>query len=133
MNEAAVDDLVVLAASQNGDYLWRNNTGCLKNEKGIPVRYGLANDSAKLNEIMKSSDRIGTTTITVTPEMVGQKIAVFTAIELKRPDWVYNPKDKHSVAQKLFHDIVKRAGGFAGFVRSVQEYYDVIGFKVLDK
>lgn len=130
MNEAAVDDHILKAASTDGNYLWRNNVGAFIDDRGIPVRFGLGNDSAKLNEVLKSSDRIGPTTIEITPEMVGMKIAVFTAIEVKKSDWVFRPSDKHAVAQARFHDIVRRAGGFAGFARSVQEYYDIIAFKV---
>jgi ribosomal protein S19 len=41
---------------------------------------------------MKSVDYIGITTITITQQMVGQKIGVFTAVETKRDDW--NPAKK---------------------------------------
>jgi hypothetical protein len=47
------------------------------------------------------------TTITVTPEMVGRKIAVFTAIEVKQP------KKKPTDKQHHFITTVTEMGGIA--------------------
>lgn len=56
-----------------------------------------------------SSDLIGRYTTTVTPQMVGKKIAVFTAIEVKK-DRTEKPTDE----QVNFVREVKEAGGIAG-------------------
>ena len=70
---------------------------------------------------MKSSDLVGIKTVTITPEMVGQTIGVFTAVEVKKSDW--NGKlDKHTTAQLNFINWVKLRGGVAGFARSIEEF-----------
>jgi hypothetical protein len=59
-----------------------------------------------------ASDLIGWTTVTVTPDMVGQTIAVFTAQEVKTLTGRIRPEQQNFIAQ------VTAAGGFAGVVRS---------------
>lgn len=121
MAETPVQKRVRLEAARLNVDLWRNNSGVLKNDEGIPVRYGLCNDSAKLNERIKSSDLIGITPIMITPDMVGQVVGVFTAVECKKAGWKFSESDKRAVAQSRFHDIVRRAGGFAGFACDLDE------------
>lgn len=67
-----------------------------------------------------SSDLIGWTTICVTPDMVGQQLAVFTAIEVK-------DSGDASDEQKNFLLRVRHAGGYAGVARSVEEARAIIG------
>ncbi len=125
MRESAITSHVRLDAAEQGVELWRNNVGVLKDETGRPVRYGLANDSKKLNEEIKSSDLIGITPVLITPDMVGTIVGVFTAIEMKDSDWVFNHTERE-VAQKKFHDIVIKAGGFAGFAKCLQDFRRII-------
>lgn len=126
-NEATVQDLIRRdsAETYNG-LLMRNNVGVLKDANNRPIRFGLANDSARMNKVCKSSDLIGITPITITPEMVGKTIGVFTGIEVKKEGWVYRPNDKHIAAQHKFHALVQSSGGIAGFARSVVEYRAII-------
>lgn len=126
MKEAACASHIRLDAAQIGDELWRNNTGVAFDESGRAVRFGLCNDSAKLSENIKSSDYIGITSVVITPEMVGQTIGVFTAIETKDSNWVFKETDKRAVAQLAFINIVLKAGGRAGFARTVQEYRNIV-------
>jgi hypothetical protein len=86
--------------------LYRNNCGVLQDRRGVPVRYGLQPGS---------SDLIGWRTVTITPEMVGQQIAVFTSIEVKTPAGRVKPE------QQQWMDAVQSAGGIAGVARSVSE------------
>jgi hypothetical protein len=58
-----------------------------------------------------SSDLIGWTTVEITPEMVGGRVAVFTALELKTKN-VQTTKE-----QKNFLEQVQKAGGMAGIVK----------------
>ena len=126
MNESSVQNHIRLAAAQQGNDLWRNNCGVLKDDTGRPVRYGLANDNPKINKVIKSSDLIGLTRVFITPEMVGQVFGVFTAVEVKEEGWVFNPRDSHQAAQKAYIDLVLSAGGLAGFAQSVEDYRRII-------
>lgn len=68
-----------------------------------------------------SSDLIGYTTKEITPDMVGQKLAVFTAIEIK------TETGKLSQEQKDFIQQIKNAGGFAGCATTSIEALKIIG------
>ena len=70
-----------------------------------------------------SSDLIGWKSVTVTEEMVGQKIAVFTAIEVKKP----SKKSQPTGEQKNFINQVVQAGGFAFVARSTEEAQEGLG------
>lgn len=126
MKESAVASHIRLDAAQMGMELWRNNTGVLPDANGRPIRYGLANDSKNMNQEIKSSDFIGITPVLVTPDMVGKVLGVFTAVETKAEDWVFSNSDKRALAQKKFHDIVIKNGGFAGFARNIAEFRRII-------
>ena len=86
--------------------LWRNNTGVLPDRQGRPVRFGLCPGS---------SDLIGLRTVTVTPDMVGQRLAVFAAVEVKAPKGRLTDQQVHFLAA------VGRMGGLAGVARSVED------------
>ena len=126
MSESGVSSRIRADAAYRGIDLWRNNVGVLLNQNGVPVRYGLCNDSKKLNRKIKSSDLIGPTSVMITQDMVGQIVGVFTAVETKDDDWVFNPNDEHSVAQKKYIDIVLKAGGYAGFATNVNDFRRII-------
>lgn len=116
-SEAAVQADVRLHAPKLRGYLWRNNVGVFTDPEGVPVRFGLANDSGKVNKRIKSSDLIG-----FLPYMVdGTPRAIFTAIECKSGAWVWSGTPRE-IAQQRFIDLVRMAGGVAGFVRSVEEF-----------
>lgn len=127
MKEAAVASHVRLEAPKHHVHLWRNNVGAAQDHTGRMIRYGLANDSKQLAQHVKSSDFIGITPVTITQDMVGQTIGVFTAVETKPSTWKFLQSCKRSLAQKAFHDIVKAAGGFAGFATSVDDFKRIIG------
>ena len=127
MKENPVQTRIRLDAAQNNSELWRNNVGACVDNSGRQIRYGLSNDSKELNDVIKSSDLIGITSIVITPEMVGMTVGVFTAIETKKSDWVFRLSDARAVAQAKFHDLVRRAGGLAGFARSGEEYRRIVG------
>lgn len=62
-----------------------------------------------------SSDLIGWRSLTITPDMVGQTVAVFAALEVK------SKTGRATAGQKNFCARVKEAGGFAGIVKSPDE------------
>ncbi len=104
-NEAYVQNKIRLAVGHGKIRLFRNNTGALMDIKGRLVKFGLCKGS---------SDLIGFKTVEVTPDMVGQKIAIFSAIEVK-------DKGKATQEQKKFIDIVLDAGGLAGIAKDIQD------------
>lgn len=114
-NEASVKDAIRLAASKAGWRLWRNNVGQLLNSRGVPVRFGLANDSKNVNAQVKSGDLIGIRPVLITPDMVGQTIGQFVSIECKREGWKPSPNDEHEKAQARWAEIVLLHGGYAKF------------------
>lgn len=85
--------------------LFRNNVGVCKNEFTTIV-YGLCPGS---------SDLIGWTTIEITKEMIGQKIALFTAVEIKTEKGIVSPE------QNIFLENVKNSGGIAKIIRNIDD------------
>jgi hypothetical protein len=98
----------------HGCRLWRNNTGAIKDQTGRLVRFGLCTGS---------SDLIGILPITITPEMIGKRIGVFVALEVK------TPKGKPTEEQINFIQRVRELGGFAGVARSVDEALNITSCK----
>lgn len=125
--ESYVQDVIQVNAPGLGCVLMRNNSGVLRDANGRPVRYGLGNQSKAHNDQIKSSDLIGFTKVQITPEMVGQTLAVFTAVEVKRPNWHHTPGDRRANAQLAFINWVKAAGGFAGFASSWADFRRILG------
>jgi hypothetical protein len=113
MSETDLQQRIRLALGQRPDVrLFRNNTGTLPDPRtGRPVQFGLARGSA---------DLIGYRTVTITPDMVGQQVAVFTSIEVKTPTGRIRPE------QNNWLQTIKRAGGIAAIVRSVDDARDAI-------
>lgn len=120
MSESAVSQRVRLAASRRGARLFRNNVGVWMDDRGVPVRYGLANESAQMNQKFKSSDLIGITPTVITHDMVNQTIGVFTAYEVKKADWQYSGKGREK-AQCNFIMLVQSLGGIAKFVNDERD------------
>lgn len=119
-SESRVQSEVRIEAARRGIRLWRNNNGAGRLENGSYVRFGLANDSPQLNAMLKSGDLIGYETVTITPDMVGQKIARFLSVECKPTD--FRPdKSPRYLAQKRWADLVNRAGGRAVFATSREQ------------
>lgn len=126
MRESASQQQIMLAMARMGALPYRNNVGACTDESGRVIRYGLANSSAQMNAAIKSSDIIGITPVTITPEMVGRTVGVFTAIECKRPGWHLTPGDKRGQAQQKFIDIVVSAGGMGGFATGPDDVSAII-------
>lgn len=103
MNESELLKSVLYQSSRDGVVLFRNQVGKYRLEDGRYLSSGLC---------VGSSDLIGWTSIAITQEMVGKRIAVFTAIECK------SEKGRASKEQDNFLKRVSDAGGIARLVRS---------------
>lgn len=114
-SEAWVQSVVRLEASQKGVKLFRNNVGALKDERGRLVRYGLGNDTAAMNEVLKSADLVGFRSVVILPHHVGHRFAQFTSREVKAPGWQYTGADREA-AQLAWANLVNANGGDAAFV-----------------
>jgi hypothetical protein len=111
LSEQRIQQEIRLAASKGDTRVFRNNTGTLRDQHGRPVSFGLAKGSA---------DLIGWTTRTITADMVGQQVAVFTSIEVKTPTGRVQPE------QKQWLEAVQAAGGIAGVARSVDDALRIV-------
>lgn len=117
VSETAIQTQIRLEASKKGGRLWRNNVGATYTNDDRFIRYGLANDSKSMNDMIKSSDLIGIKPIHILPNMVGWTIGQFVAREVKPSDWQYSGK-KREQAQLKFLELVAGKGGDACFAKS---------------
>lgn len=125
-SESNVQSRVRLAAPAAGMRLWRNNVGVLTDERGVPVRYGLANDTKALNDRLKSHDLVGWRRLVVSPDMIGGTIAQFVSIECKHEGWQparpTNVRDyAHEQAQARWAALVIADGGYSRFVTAPEQ------------
>jgi len=113
-SEALQQSLVRIEAAKKGIWLTRNNVGALLDSRGVPVRYGLANESKKQNEKIKSGDLIGIKPVLIAQQHVGQTIGQFVSREIKKEGWVFCG-DAHETAQLSWCNFVISKGGDAAF------------------
>jgi hypothetical protein len=95
----------IMAAHSKSGVLFRNNTGTGYQEyNGVKriIKFGLCKGS---------SDLIGWTEVEITEEMIGKKVAIFTAVEVKTEN------GKVSEEQQNFINNVIQAGGIAKIER----------------
>lgn len=115
-SEGRQQSLIRLEAADKGYMLFRNNVGGVK---GSSLRYGLANESQRQNDVLKSADLIGWRRLEFPPGYVvpqqGLVIAQFVSVEAKEEVWSFDPHDEHCAAQKNWMDLVLADGGFACF------------------
>ena len=111
--ETDLQQRVRLALGTRADTrLFRNNCGSLPDPRtGRLVTFGLARGSA---------DLIGWRTVTITPDMVGRRLAVFTSLEVKTATGRLTP------AQHAWLGAVHQAGGIAGVARSVADAIGIV-------
>lgn len=110
MSETNVLQAIRLAICNGAVRVYRNNNGKLQDKNGRWVTFGL---------FPGSGDLIGWRTIVITPEMVGQRIAQFTSIEVKKPS--ARTDKKRAEDQRNWRETVNDAGGIAIEARSVSD------------
>jgi hypothetical protein len=107
---------IMLRLSKQGVTVFRNNTGVAVFPDGSRVAYGLCPGS---------SDLIGWKPVTITDDMVGNRLAVFVAVEVKPPGPIRGEK-KRLEAQRNFLQAVSNAGGLAGIAQSENDAENII-------
>lgn len=106
MSEAKILAAVRIALSKAGVTIWRNSTGALRDRQDRLIHFGLCKGS---------SDLIGLRSVLITPDMVGTRVAVFIACEVKAHN------GRATVEQTNFLRTILEAGGIAMLVRSADE------------
>jgi len=125
---------IMKATSKAGARVFRNNVGKgwmgesigpFKEERKITVYKGdvIIRHARRLRAglFVGSADILGAVSIIITPEMVGQKIALPLSMEVK------TTTGRMSRPQKLWCDMVNRMGGRAAIVRSVDDALALLG------
>jgi hypothetical protein len=101
-----------LAIGQRPDVtIWRNQVGVAQ-YAGLRVPYGLTRGA---------SDLIGIRTLTITPDMAGQLVGQFVAVEVK------TDKGRLTTEQRQFLELVEKRGGLSACVRSLTEATQCFG------
>lgn len=92
--ETNIMNKIMLAMSKKGYLIWRNQVGLFKTLDGRTVNIG----------IKGSSDLMAIKPTVITPEMVGQTLAVFVAVEVK------TATGRQSEPQKKWQKAVEKLG-----------------------
>lgn len=119
MTETDIQRRIQLAITSEHARAWRNNVGEAWLGKNFTVRKGkLVEGQAyriRYGLAPGSSDLIGLQSVLITPEMVGRRVAIFAAIEVK------SERGAPSDEQSKFLDVVMELGGIACIARSPQD------------
>lgn len=108
VRETSISNEIMITVAKHGCILFKNVRGMFLTLDGKrKVRAGLS--------IQGSHDLIGYKRITITPDMVGKTVAIFTSMEVKVPGGLV------STPQWTFRDTVRLHGGIAGIVHSPDE------------
>ena len=92
--ETKIQNKIMMAMSKKGWLCWRNQVGLFKTMDGRTVNIG----------IKGSSDLMAVKPTVITPEMVGQTLAVFVAVEVK------TATGRQSEPQKKWQKAVEKLG-----------------------
>lgn len=124
ITEAQLLSEVRIQAPKYGSFLMRNNSGVFVNQKtNRPIRFGLGNDSSRLNSKFKSSDLIG-----ITPRRCecGRIHGIFTALEIKKPKWKFDKNNNVHVGQNNFLNKIRENGGLCAFITSMNDLHRIL-------
>lgn len=129
--EHPIQQRILIAHGAGDTRLWRNNVGT--GWTGQATRVSAGNLAAMARGLrpgdvviragrplhaglcVGSSDLIGLRSLVVGPELVGQRIARFAAVEVK------SPTGRLTKDQAAFIETIQRLGGLAGPARSSEE------------
>lgn len=128
MSENAVSQRVELGGTVVDGRLWRNNVGAY-DERYPPspgTRWGLFNDSAKMNKKIKSPDRVGPIPVLIQPHHVGRILGVFFGVEVKHGAWKPGEDKKREEAQHRGLQLINSLGGVGLFASHVDHFYTAV-------
>ena len=92
--ETKIQNKIMMDMSKKGYLVWRNQVGLFKTMDGRTVNIG----------IKGSSDLMAVKPTVITPDMVGQTVAVFVAVEVK------TATGRQSEPQKKWQKAVEKLG-----------------------
>jgi hypothetical protein len=130
--EQTIQNRILQAVSRGAARLFRCNTGQgwagraqrISRADHVLVQPGdvIVRDARPLHAglTVGGADLIGWRTVEVTADMVGQRLAVFTAVEVK------SARGRVSPAQRQFLDAVLQAGGRAGVAHCEDEAREIV-------
>ena len=125
MKEMDILKTVMLNCCRGAVRLFRQNTGT----GWVGVIVGRTKDTITLKNprplnaglCVGSSDLIGWKSVVITPDMLGKRVAIFTALEVKTED------GRATGAQRNFISNIRDCGGISGIVRSVEDALEILG------
>ncbi len=103
--ETKIQNRIMIDMSKKGYLVWRNQVGLFKTMDGRTVNIG----------IKGSSDLMAVKPTVITPDMVGQTLAVFVAVEVK------TATGRQSEPQKKWQAAVEKLGVEYILARSEQD------------
>lgn len=124
-SEAAVASECRLELNMRGIITMRNNVGVLDDKKGRPVRFGLCNETAGMNKVIKSSDDICIIPYVVKPQDVGRKLGVFLGVEHKERSWNFTGEGRET-PQANFQRMLANVGAVGVFANSAKSVIDTL-------
>lgn len=104
--EGDLNAAIMMGATKLGHRLFRNQRGKYQKPDGSWISYGIGPNGA--------SDLLGFARVTITPEMVGETVAVFLVVEAKTG--LQKPRGD----QERFLAAVRRLGGIALWGRDAE-------------
>lgn len=127
MTEKEIQTKILNTLARGDTRLFRQNVGMAWQGRDVIMSPG--GRSAVILEprpihcglVKGSGDIIGWRSVEITPDMVGQRVAVFTSLEVK------GPHGRGTKEQRAFVAAVRGAGGLSGFVRSLDEARSILG------
>lgn len=139
MAERDIQNRILLECGRGDTRLFRNNTG--QGWIGKSTRFSRADTvTVQPGDVLirqaralhaglcvGGGDLIGWRSVEITPEMIGQRVAVFAGLEVKTDTGRASPEQARFIAA------VRDAGGIAGIVRSPESAAALLAGEAVDK
>lgn len=123
MRESDIQNQILIALSKQGTIAFRINAGSfwageiLSNKDNMLL---MKNPRKVQGAPEGTSDIIGVTSVMITTQMVGSRVGVFTAIEVKKPGQKPKPHQEHFLLK--MHEM----GAIAGVASSLEQAIQIV-------